>query len=224
MVVAGADVVAGAGAASGVQSVAAGTGAATGGTGWVVVTVGAGVIGGAGASVATARAIDPKEEKQEEAKSSEVIIELPSEFDGFSQAGIDHNIVVNNTLNGKSISNYYTYKGISQKYIDILESAEVNEIYSTLETVSVNYANNNFNYQTLTQDCVKFKLFNKNTKDVLDLFLEKYLTCSSYSEIETIVNFYTNEVSKSNLKYEEKSALIVGFMIASESPAQWLRN
>lgn len=66
--------------------------------------------------------------------------------------------------------------------------------------------------------------YTKNMKEVTDLFLEKYFNCSNVNEIEITINFYIDEVSKSNLLEIEKQALIASFIVASQSPFYLLEN
>ncbi|WP_395043554.1 hypothetical protein [Flavobacterium sp.] len=214
--VAGADII---GAGTGVvvvKEAAAALGAVSGGTGAVVLMVGSGVICGAGASYAAARTADTDYTKPN-VEYGNLQIEIPAEFSSFENIGIRHNNVIhNNFFNGESIENFYNTFTNEERHI--LKSELVINANEKLKLASANYVSSNFDYKTLTQKMVNEGYYTINMKLVSDLFLERYFECSENIDMENTINFYIDQVSKSNLTETEKQALIASFIVASQSP------
>lgn len=221
LVVAGADVAAGAAGAAASAEAAAFAGLVSGGTGAIIVVGGSAAIVGGGASVVVYREMD------KEAKSTNSIIPgrsnlvIPSQFSGYSQTGIDHNRITYNALAELPISEFYTHKNYTPKQIEIFESPQVLNAQSKLSQFASDYAND-FDINNFTADCVGANLLTVAQKDILDVFFSRYYTCTTEGEIISMVNYYMDIVAKSSLSYVEKESLITGFLIAAESPFYWL--
>lgn len=221
--VAGADIIGAATGVVGVSQSAAALGVATGGTGAVVVMAGAGVVCGGGASYAAARTYDPHYVKDNLEYGTQAI-EVPEEFQGLSNVGINHNTVLhNNFFNGESLDSYYN-ANFDIKQIELLKSDYMKEVNKEVTAASVDYAKNNFDYKGFTQRMVDQKYFTEDMKSVMGLFLEKYVTCKEDLELEETINYYIQAVSKSGLTTVEKQALIASFMVASESPFYFYKD
>lgn len=223
VVVAGADIL---GAATGVVAVKEAAlilGATTGGTGGVALVVGAGVVVGAGASVAAAQTIKSSKDLGGDIRFGNLTINLPNEFQYLSEVGIEHNMVINDIFNNRPINVYYDYKKFSEQQMDVLDSEILAESIAKINTISTNYGVNEFNYLKLNDDMFEAGFLTKNMKDVLDLFMKEYTSILDDDDIENVVNFYINEVAKSNLNETEKQGLIAAFMVASQSPYYLLK-
>jgi len=222
VVVAGADIAGAAGGVVAVKEAALVLGATTGGTGGVVLVVGAGVVVGAGTSIVAARSLDSSK-RLASASHGTLKITLPTDYFYLQNVGIDHNNVLqNNFFNDEPIDKYYSSLKLTADQIKIMDSEYMKEANKKLEVISSNYVKNKFDYKTMTQEMKDQKLLTADMKDILDLFLEKYVSCSEDQEIESTVNFYIKEVSASKLTEIEKQGLLASFMVASESPYYWM--
>ena len=65
---------------------------------------------------------------------------------------------------------------------------------------------------------------NSNIKNVLESYMEVYLTATSFEDIDNISNFYISEVSNSSLTEIEKEALLCSFLVGANSPHFWLQS
>lgn len=76
----------------------------------------------------------------------------------------------------------------------------------------------NLDFPSLTFTLVSEKAISQNVKEILDIFMEKYMTCGSPEDIQNIVNFYIEHIAGSSLEDDDKECLIAAIVIASESP------
>jgi hypothetical protein len=233
--VAGADI---AGAGAGVVGVAGSATAlniATGGTAGTVVLIGAGAISGAGASYLahkTIKALVPAKaavglvnanfsyiEYNASYKFGNLDIVIPTSYRYLENVGKHHNMVIHNSFfNNEPLSSYYNYLNLNLSQRQLFQSENFRKINNKIEQASIIFAENNFDYKEFTQTMVDKKLFTKNMKDVLDLFLTSYIGSTDFGKIERLINFYIIEVSNSQLNELEKQALITSFIVASQSP------
>lgn len=226
--VAGADIV---GAATGVVAVkeaALVLGATTGGTGGAILVAGAGVVAGAGASYVAhkeLKSIQSTPPTTPQARYGNLSIRVPVEFEYLSNVGIEHNTVIHNSFfNNEPLDNYYRSINLTENQKDVLNSEKMLEAIAIIDEGSAEYVINNFDYRNYTQKMVNEGLFTTNLKNVMDLFLQKYLSCTQDVQIENTINFYIEQVATSNLSLTEKEALIGAFMVASQSPYYFLNE
>jgi hypothetical protein len=144
-------------------------------------------------------------------------IKIPNEYTAFSNVGIDHNKAIHKYFYNKGDFKEF-YQNLDPVSISLLNSKNFKDNCEFIRNVSIEYALNNFDYKLLTQRLFNEGLYTENMKNVTDLFLSAMFVCNNTSDLEEIINFYIYAVDKSGLKNEEKKALIVSFIVASESP------
>lgn len=228
VVVAGADL---AGAAVGVKAVAVIAGATAGtGVGTPLaagLVVGGAVLGGAAGSIVAAVKVNEATSQKAFKKSNNSFgkklfiknldIKYPPEFSYLEKTGELHNIELYNHFNG------FSRKTTKLTDIESIEDTEEwKEAIGKTEDIINNYVSNNFNTDNLTKSLYDEGLISKDIQNVLNIFYDIYNNIQNSGNIKDISNFYINAISNSNvLSYEDKTALIVSFSVASESPFYW---
>lgn len=222
--IAGADIAGAAAGGVGVAELAGAVGVATGGTGAVVVIVGGAVITGAGASYAAGLESDPRFDR-DNLSYGNLNIHVPAEFVELSNVGEDHNTVIHNYFVKSGNIDDYKKNLFTPEQLAVFNSSSFTNMTNSINDASRRYVQNDFDVKTLTSDLVNAKTITTNMKDVLDLFLDRYVRVGSFQEIESLVNFYISEVSRSqSLTKIEKQSLICSFLVASESPFYLFEN
>lgn len=212
LVVAGADIVSAGAGAYAVKEIATGVGAATGGTGFAVVTGVAAGIAGAGGSIAAARTLrDGSIVKPYVGKLS---IKYPTEYQYLASVGELHNNYV------ASISNGIEMNSSVEKAL--LENEEFKKIRTSINKIVQKNIGRDNNIESAIAELEVEGLINKKISLVYSLFFEVYNKSRNFNNIEDIINYYLEIVSKTDfLNKTEKEALISSFSVASESPCLW---
>lgn len=228
VVVAGADL---AGAAVGVKAVAviaggtAGTGVGTPLAAGLVV--GGAVVGGASASIIAGVKVSEAKSQKTSKKSNNSFgkklfiknldINYPLEFSYLKKTGELHNVELYNHFNGFSRKN-----SKSAEFESMEETKEWKETITKTEKIINNYVSNNFNTDNLTKSLFDEGLISEDIQNVLNIFYDIYNNIENSDNVKDINNFYINAISNSKvLSKEDKTALIVSFSVASESPFYW---
>lgn len=73
---------------------------------------------------------------------------------------------------------------------ELFQSENFRKINNEIEQASIIFAEKFI--KELTQTMVDKKLFTKNMKDVLDLFLTSYIGSTDFGKIERLINFLHN--------------------------------
>jgi hypothetical protein len=144
-------------------------------------------------------------------------IKIPYEYTAFSNIGIDHNNVIHKYFYNKGDIKEF-YQNLDLESISLLNSKDFKKTCKVIKEASIEYASNGFDYKLLSQRLLDEKLSTENIKTVTDMFISTLFECNSPEDLETLVNFYIEAIDKSGLKSLEKKALIVSFIVASESP------
>lgn len=143
-------------------------------------------------------------------------VELPSKYEYIENVGIDHNLILENTISKEAV------KSIPEETIPI-DSATLNYLKSP---VFVNQ------YQSIQDQIlnsideigrIDLDLYFKNpethqvsalTKKIMELFLDIYTQYpDGYADIDTIVNYYIQAIEQSQLTSEEKENLYRVFLL-----------
>lgn len=220
--VAGADLIGAGAGAYGAQQIAVVAGATTGGTGYVVATGVGAVLGGCAGSAAAARTVDPNFHPKNVFVNTSVL-SLPENYSQYSTVGISHNNVINTYYLGDySIEDYM--KQLDETTFEIVNNPKQIELRNNISEMSTNYVNNDFNYSDLTNSLLLKSFITENMKSVLDLFMEAYTNVDKIEQINDIIHYYITTVDKSDLKDDEKIALMCSFSVAFHSPYNYLNN
>lgn len=201
---------------AGTVHVAGAVGLATGGTGVAIVAGVAGVVGAAGASNGAYHGLHRS--MPAEPGYGNLIITLPRLPYDYSLIGKQHNSVIHrNFFLGEPVTNFYgTLLDDSQKAV--IESEQMTEIFSFLQSLGTRYSENNFSFGQMTTELKNKGLMTLVGEEILTAFFEKYRICASPKDMENLINFSINKVNEAALEVGEKQALLAAFMVASESP------
>lgn len=142
---------------------------------------------------------------------------MPPKYSYLQNLGITHNEIIQSYyFANQPLSNYYNQLSENNKYF--FNSTLYEKCRGNIQNYGVKYAQDGFNFPNYSSNLLKEGYISINVKEVLDLFMQEYIKCRQSSDIESIVNFYIDNVNKSDLLDTDKTALISGFMVASESP------
>jgi len=221
--VAGADIIGAGTCVWATKELAAAAGCCTGGTGAAVVAGASAVIGGAGASYA-ASGIKLKGSNPVGGLSN---INLPVEYYYLSNVGVFHNSFINDVYYGNILETNWireNYTSDSTCVLGFVQNTQWIEIKSLIYSSFVDYSANNYNYLQILNYFKDINYINSNIKNVLESYMEVYLTATSFEDIDNISNFYISEVSNSSLTEIEKEALLCSFLVGANSPHFWLQS
>ena len=221
--VAGADITGAAAGIVGVSEAAAALGIATGGTGAIVTMAAGGAISGGGASYAAAKAVYTAVAPNEE-KYGNLNLDIPLEFHPLSDVGIKHNNAMYNIFFGGQELNdsYYTGTlGVDRKYLPVVNSEIYQQKVQVASDLGRDYVASGFDYAFLTNRAYETGLITDDMRQILYSFMEAYGTGA---DMENVINHYISVVDRSELTDIERTALISGFIVASESPYVFYNN
>lgn len=230
--IAGADA-AGAGACvQGVQAVAGVIGAATEGTGYVIVSGGAAVVGAVGGSYAAYYGFHHKmgNFNSENPIGESVVYDLPKEFSYINNYGVLHNKGLEEIyFTGDTYSSDKEYNWIMNNIpnastIDmqkVYNSPELKKSLGQVKDISSNYALNNGDYKSLLNDYKSNKLMSQTTYDILNSFLEAQSKSLTFDDTKKITDFYINAINNSDIEKLDKQSIYSALAVYIQSYYYW---
>jgi hypothetical protein len=90
-----------------------------------------------------------------------------------------------------------------------------------IESNTIDYVNADFDYQILLQDYLNDGLITTTTKNILLNFFELYTNASGFSDVELMVNDYSNMVIESDIDENDKKSLLSALSVAAKTPYIW---
>jgi hypothetical protein len=218
--------------AQGGAALAAVAGAATGGTGAVVVEVVCAVGGGVGASWGAYCTVGGS--ACQNRSSSNIIINHDdkvefvindSKFKYIENIGTLHNELLEQVNLNQTISEKEWFKSHFTENTalveNILNSKEYNLIINDVKEISINYAESGYNYNILVDDYKQRGYLDDADAIVFTNFFEIYSKATSLEDVEYITNFYKTTILNSNLDDTKKKLFLNSFSVASQSPLFW---
>lgn len=225
--VAAGDIIGAGGTIQGSGIILTAAGITTGGAGGIALTVVVGAVGAAGGSYAAYKTMAPTKLDQNAPKLGPLNINKPATLSTvFFEVGVEHNMVLHNHFfNAVPLDEYYDHKGIvNRQELDLLHSAQVADLYNKISRAGSVYGRTG-DYRAMSQTLLNDHLITGKVKEVLDLFIEEYLTCTDFPQLEPLINYYMNQVDAAeDLSEDEKKALFGSFLVASQSPYYFSTN
>lgn len=232
------DVTGAAAAGASVSWLAGAVGAATAGTGFIVVETIAGVVGAVGGSYmahCTMRGCSKSANAEYQIFNFpdryDITLNFPN-YDRYSHFGDMHNLnLVENKFGSITNKDFFTNAITNEFPIfnnlnstenirianDLLESNEFQIYVSKIEQNTIDYVENEFDYEFLLQSHYEDNLISITTKDILKNFLDIYTNATGFEDVELMVNDYSEMVIESRISETDKKALLSALSVAAKT-------
>lgn len=212
-----ADVAGGMGGAQIGGGAAAAIGLATGGVGFVVISGTAGVVGSAGASWGAYQGL-PHRTLPVKPNYGNLLLSVPKKYAGLATIGREHNEVLDMCYaKGRPLSAFYLPK-LRAEQVAIIESALLQQTFSRLNQLGAEHISQAGTVEELAAKMVANGFMTKQQQGVYVAFMKKMQVAASPKDMEGLINHAMRVTAESTLSELEKTALISGFIVASQSP------
>ena len=210
--IAGSDIVGAGTAIWASKEIIAYAGASTGGTGAIIGTGVAGVIGGAGASYAASQQF------KSNTQALNLYYNIPSNYEELD-IGNYHN---------RALEEVYFGEKSKINFLNNIYDPEVVNIIMNDDNFSVNYnkvvniiQNNHNNINKIINNYYNDNMISDDMNDFYDLFFEAVKNSKSQDDLQQVINFYSEHILNQPYSEIEKRALFSSLSVAASSFNYW---